>query len=369
MSVVTAHINSIGTANPPHGVHDAFVHFAKASLKDDKARRLFGRMVERAGINQRYSFLEPVMLPDGTVTDRDGFYGAGEWASTSLRMARYERDAPALAVAAICALDPGIASAGITHLIVASCTGFMAPGLDQAIVAQAGLDPRIERTVVGFMGCYAAVNSLRLAHHIVRSTPDARVLVVTLELCTLHFQRTDDLEKLLAMLLFGDGAAAALVTAEPHGIALKDFRAETIAGTADAITWAIGNQGFHMHLGGEVPARIAEALRHQRERNLPDGLLRGQAPEAFSLWAVHAGGRTVLDAVQQGLALRGDSLEPSRAVLRAFGNMSSATLMFILARMLDQCREEDLPQPGLAMAFGPGMAAESFRFTLLGRRA
>lgn len=366
MTAATAHINRIGTANPPHKVHDAFVRFVAASLPEDKTRRLFGRMVERSGIEQRYSFLEPVMLPDGTITDREEFYGTGAWPSTGARMARYERDAPTLALAAIHALGSDVASAGITHLIVASCTGFMAPGLDQVIVERAGLDPGIERTVVGFMGCYAAVNSLRLAHHIVRSTPEARVLVVTLELCTLHFQRTGDLERLLSMLLFGDGAAAALVTAEPDGIALRDFRASTIGGTADAITWAIGDQGFDMHLGGEVPARIAEALRREHERNIPDGLLRGQRPEDFALWAVHAGGRTVLDAVEQGLALAKDALAPSRAVLRAFGNMSSATLMFILARMLNERERGHAPQPGLGIAFGPGMAAESFRFTLLG---
>ncbi|CDO36564.1 type III polyketide synthase [Novosphingobium sp. KN65.2] len=364
MTAVTAHVNRIGTANPPHGVHDAFLRFATAGLPDDKTRKLFGRMVERSGIEQRFSFLEPVTLPDGTVTDRDDFYGTGEWPSTARRMARYASDAPRLALAAIHALDPDIAAQGITHLIVASCTGFMAPGLDQVIVERAGLDPRIERTVVGFMGCYAAVNSLRLAHHIVRSTPQARVLVVTLELCSLHFQRTADLGKLLSMLLFGDGAAAALVTAEAEGIALRDFRAATIGGTADAITWDIGDQGFDMHLGGEVPARITEALR--RERDMPEGLLRGQAPEEFSLWAVHAGGRTILDAVEQGLSLPEGSLAPSRAVLRDYGNMSSATLMFILAHMLERREQGRPPQPGLAIAFGPGMAAESFRFHLVG---
>jgi len=356
----TARINRIGTANPPFEVHDAFVRFVTGTLGDEKARRLFERMAARSGIERRFSFLQPVTLADGTVTDTDGFYGTGPWPSTGARMARYERDAPRLALEAIAALDPDISQAGITHLVVASCTGFMAPGLDQVIVAGAGLDPGVERTVVGFMGCYAAVNSLRLAHHIVRSTPEARVLVVTLELCTLHFQRSQDLPSLLAMLLFGDGAAAALVTAEDGGIALHDFRAVTIPGTGDAITWAIRDQGFDMHLGGEVPARIAEALAADSSRNDAGGLLRGTRPEDQALWAVHAGGRTVLDAVEQGYGLAPDALAPSRTVLREHGNMSSSTLMFILARMLATGK----PGPGMALAFGPGMAAESFRFTL-----
>ncbi|KHK90313.1 type III polyketide synthase [Novosphingobium malaysiense] len=360
MTSTIARINRIGTANPPFEVHDAFVRFVTSELPDEKTRNLFARMAARSGIAQRYSFLEPVTLGDGTVTDTDSFYGTGSWPSTAARMQRYERDAPRLALDAIAALDKDIDKAGITHLVVASCTGFMAPGLDQAIVAGAGLDPGVERTVVGFMGCYAAVNSLRLAHHIVRSEPGARVLVVTLELCSIHFQRSQDLASLLAMLLFGDGAAAALVSAEPGGIALQDFRAAMIPGTEDAITWTIGDQGFDMHLGGEVPARIAAALAADARRNDDLGLLRGQAPDDFALWAVHAGGRTVLDAVEQGYDLPVEALAPSRSILYDKGNMSSATLMFILARML----ADGMRGAGLALAFGPGMAAESFRFAI-----
>ncbi|KAK0360185.1 hypothetical protein LTR94_028279, partial [Friedmanniomyces endolithicus] len=193
-----------------NAVHDAFVRCVAGRIEAPTTRRLFERMVERAGIEQRFSYLEPVTLDDGTITDSDGFYGPGEWPGTDARMARYERDAPRLGLAAISALGDALDPGSVTHLVVASCTGFMAPGLDQRIAAALGLDPGVERTVVGFMGCYAAVNSLRLAHHIVRSQPAARVLVLTLELCTLHFQKTLDLERLLAMLLFGDGAAVAL---------------------------------------------------------------------------------------------------------------------------------------------------------------
>ena len=360
--MTVAHINAIGTAVPPHQVHDGFVEFVRQTLDSDKHRRLFDRMVSRAGIEQRYSFIEPEILPDGRVTDTARFYGLGEWPSTDKRMRFYEYKAPKLALQAIGALNPGIADEGITHLIVASCTGFTAPGLDQQIIAQTGIDPGVERTVVGFMGCYAAVNSLRLAHHIVRSEPEARVLVVNVELCSLHFQRTQDLEKLLSMLLFGDGASAALVTAEATGVALKDFRAANIAGSAEAITWRIGDQGFDMHLDGQVPAFIADALVHEHTRNDAGGLLRGQSAADFGVFAVHAGGRTVLDAVERGLELAADTLRPSREVLRQFGNMSSATLMFVLAGMLEQRQQA---ADGLALAFGPGLAAESFRFRLL----
>lgn len=363
--MTTAHINRIGTAMPPHQVHDAFVDFVRQTIAEPKTRRLFDRMVKRAGIDRRFSVLEPVTLPDGTITDTDRFYGTGDWPTTAARMMRYEQAAPALALDAIKSLSPDMASEGITHLVVASCTGFMAPGLDQLIIEATGLSPNVERTVVGFMGCYAAVNSLRLAHHIVRSAPEARVLVVTVELCTLHFQRTSDLEKLLSMLLFGDGAAAALVTAEPTGVALTDFRATSIAGSAGAITWKISDQGFDMHLGGEVPARIGEALQRELTRNDENGLLRGQSPTDFDLWAVHAGGRTILDAVERAFVLPATALQRSRDVLRECGNMSSATLMFVLARMIASGVPASTEQHGLGLAFGPGLAAESFRFRLL----
>jgi predicted naringenin-chalcone synthase len=362
--MTTAHINAIGTATPPHRVHDAFIGFVRQALEDRRTRELFDRMVARSGIEQRYSFLEPEVLPDGRVTDRDRFYGLGDWPTTGERMARYEAWAPQLAVQAIAALGDDAAALGVTHLVVGSCTGFIAPGVDQLIVAATGIDPSVERTVVGFMGCYAAVNSLRVAHHIVRSEPAARVLVVNVELCTLHFQRTQELERLLSMLLFGDGAAAALVSADRSGIALTDFRAATIAGSADANTWRIGDQGFDMHLDGQVPARIAEALALERERNDEGGFLRGEAPADFDLWAVHAGGRTVLDAVERALELPGEALGPSREILRRYGNMSSARLLFVLAGMMAR-RNGGGEAKGMALAFGPGLAAESFRFTLL----
>jgi predicted naringenin-chalcone synthase len=359
-----AHVNRIATAVPPHEVHDAFVAFVAGTIPDSKRRQVFERMVSRAGIERRFSFLEPVLLPDGRITDTDGFYGLDAWPGTGDRMARYERWAPRLACQAIAGLDlDEEGRAGITHLVVASCTGFMAPGLDQRIVAEIGLRPDVERTLVGFMGCYAAVNALRLAHHIVRSTPEARVLMVNVELCSLHFQRTEDLERLLSMLLFGDGASATLVTAEPHGLALQDFRAATIADTGHSITWRIGEQGFDMHLGGEVPGHIGRALAAELADGAADGLLRGRSPDDYALWAVHAGGRSILDAVEQGFALAPDALAPSREVLRAFGNMSSATLMFVLAAMMRQAYEGE--RAGFAVAFGPGLAAESFRFTRL----
>jgi predicted naringenin-chalcone synthase len=353
---IVPHINRIGTAVPPHEVHGAFNEFARSLLRDERTATLFDRMVERSGIVNRFSVLEPG-VPGADRLDAEGFLNRGRFPTTGARMQRYERHATDLAAQAVAALgeDPR----HFTHIVVASCTGFTAPGLDQMLAQRLGMSPGIERTLVGFMGCYAGVTALRQAFHIVRSVPSARVLVVNLELCTLHLQETGDLETVLSFMLFGDGASAALVTAQPEGIGMVDFRSVALPDSADLITWRIGDQGFDMALSGKVPGRIATALRGELERNDADGLLRGQSVQDIDLWAIHAGGRTVLDGVEQGLRLGRGALDWSRGVLRDFGNMSSATIIFVLERML---RGTTGPQTGMAMAFGPGLAAETFRF-------
>lgn len=362
--MATAHINRIGTAVPENDVHDAFVTYAEGSLARLKEQKVFRRMAQRAGIDHRYSFFRPTIGANGAPEDATGFYRLDLPPTTAARMQRFEATAPGLAMKALDALGLEDERERITHLVVTSCTGFVAPGIDQLIVKAAGLDPGVERTVVGFMGCYAAVNSLRLAHHFVRSEPTARVLVVNIELCTLHFQEAASLEETLAMMLFGDGCSAALVTADEAGIALRDFRAANIADTGEAITWRIGDHGFDMHLSGEVPGHIARALSAENGRNDDKGLLRGDQASDYDLWAVHAGGRTILDAVETGFELGPRMLDWSRGVLRDFGNMSSATLMFVLDRIM---RRAQPPRgDGFAVAFGPGLAAESFRFKLVG---
>jgi predicted naringenin-chalcone synthase len=362
--LVTAHINRIGTAVPPNDVHDAFVRFVGGMIDDRRNELIFKRMVGRAAIDHRFSYFVPATNPERFMADTEGFYTPGSFPGTGVRMARFEQTAPMLAGDALDALGLDGERERITHLVVASCTGFIAPGIDQLIVKAAGLNPGVERTVVGFMGCYAAVNSLRLAHHFVRSEPSARVLVVNIELCTLHFQETGNLEQLLSMLLFGDGCSAALVTADETGIALNDFRSTTIEDSGEAITWRIGDQGFDMHLSGEVPGRIQRALKFESERNDGDGLLRGTQVADYDLWAVHAGGRTILDAVENGFGLPGEALHWSRGVLREFGNMSSATLMFVMQRILGGAGTTVAKDSkGFGVAFGPGLAAESFRFT------
>ncbi len=354
--MTTAYINRIATAVPEHDVHTAFVRFAR-TLLDDRRRRLFDRMSDRAQISHRWSSLSPAIEPEGPSVDAGGFFTRGNFPSTADRMRRYEAAAPALAERAVVGLDLGDKELRrVTHVIITTCTGFSAPGLDLELVERCGLHPSVERTVIGFMGCYAAINALKLSRHIVRSEPKARVLILSLELCTLHLQETDDLEQVLSFMVFGDGAAASLVTADPIGLALDRFHAVLVPETNGLITWHIRELGFDMFLSGQVPGAIAHGLKLKA-----DEILAGLDPAAIDLWAVHPGGRSVLDSVEGALALAPDALATSRGVLDRYGNMSSATIMFVLKEMLAAGRGQ-----GCAMAFGPGLTAETMLFRVAG---
>src|SRR5579884_1481797 len=347
-----AFINRIGCAVPAHDFHRKFVEFAPRLLADREQRQVFARMAERCRIAHRFSCLVP--SSDPSRLDAEGFYRCGEFPDTAHRMVRYEREALPLAERAVADLGHEFAADKITHLLVVSCTGFAAPGLDLQLAARLGLAATVERTIVGFMGCSAAIPALRLARHIVRSHEDARVLVVAVELCSLHLQESGRLEELLSFLHFADGCAAAVVSDRPFGIAIAGFGSAVLPATADHITWHIGARGFAMSLSGQVPSAI---VRHLRGR--PAVLPEGDRSDV-SLWAIHPGGRSVLDAVEAGLALPPDALTWSRRILHDYGNMSSATVLFVLREMMDR----GAAGTGCAMAFGPGIAAETMMFQM-----
>ena len=350
--VTEPHINRIATAVPRNEVHGAFRRFADKQIASARTRTAFARLADKSQIDTRFSVLEADAEDYGTT---DGFYRLERFPSTGARMARFEAEAPALAEAACDALGLEAEGPRITHLVFATCTGFAAPGLDHWLIRRYGLPGHVERTIVGFMVCQAAINALKLARQAVRSDPAARVLVVNLELCSLHLQPSMELDQLMCFLLFADGCSAALVTGEPEGLRMDGFRAALVSEARDHITWRIGDAGFDMTLSGLVPLTLARALPDHAE-----AILDGAAPEGIDLWAVHPGGRSVLDAVANGMDLPQGALAESRAVLRENGNMSSATVMFVLERMLAAARPG---QRGCALAFGPGLSAETMRFT------
>jgi predicted naringenin-chalcone synthase len=352
--LTTAYINRVATAVPPYDIHDAFRRFAQSLFKDRRNAVLFRRMADRADIEHRYSSLSPSNRPEGEAVDAQRFYVRGDFPDTAMRMRRFEQDAPALAQSAVERLRLDGERDRITHLLMTCCTGFSAPGLDLEVIERCRLPSAVERTMIGFMGCYAAINALKLARHIVRSEPSARVLIVNVELCTLHLKETTDIEQVLSFLLFGDGCAACLVSADPIGTALDSFRAVLVPDTRELITWNIRDYGFDMVLSGQVPATIQAAL-HNHMGEILDGASTG----AIGLWAVHPGGRTVLDAVEQAFGLAPPALMASREVLRRYGNMSSATVMFVIEKLM---RSGAPGRRGCAMSFGPGLIAETMLF-------
>jgi len=340
-------INAIGTAVPASECNATYHAWAMRQLGAGREAGLLERMLKRSGIGRRFT----VLSTDGTYQAEGSFYDRPEPPSTLARMQVYAREAPELALAAIGQLE---SIDGVTHMVVASCTGFTAPGIDQVIARRLGLAPTVERVLVGFMGCYAGVTALRTAAHIVRSAPTARVLVVSVELCTLHLQPTERVESLLAMGQFADGAAAALVTAEGLGLQLGDGLSLTLEDSQDLITWTIGNTGFAMELSGEVPVRLADALG---DDDVVRQIAAGRPLEAIGAWAIHPGGKSILDAVERGLGLHPDKVAAARSVLSDFGNMSSASVLFVLQRLM-----AERPRSGVALAFGPGLAMEGLRF-------
>ncbi len=217
------YLHRIGTATPTHDIHEPFVNFAAGMLDDPRTRNIFQRLVAKSGILHRYSCLQS-QGGDSDVPDAFAFYRRGQFPSTAERMGVFEKCAPLLVRRALDKLALGAEERSrIRHVIVTSCTGFYAPGLDFEILDMLGLPSSTERTMVGFMGCYAAMNALKLARHIVRSEPGANILVVNLELCSLHFHETQELSDVLGFLLFADGCAATLVSSEPGGLEMESF--------------------------------------------------------------------------------------------------------------------------------------------------
>ncbi len=356
MTKTSAYLALIATATFENDVHNAFVRYASDMLQDPRSRALFLRMAERSGIQARYSPLNILGAVGPDEQDAYLLYRQDHFPSTAERMRLFKRFAPLLMYRALDRLALSVEErSNLRHVIVTTCTGFYAPGLDIQAVEYLKLDHTVERTMIGFMGCYAAINALKQARHIVRSEPGDSVLVINLELCTLHLQESQDLGEVLSFLVFGDGCAASLVSASPAGLEMTSFQALQVKDTADLISWHIGDQGFDMVLSGQVPLSVGDALRAHRADLTHEGGVRH--------WAVHPGGRSVLDAVEEALLLPQAALAASREVLRNYGNMSSATVMFVLQRILQAAGPGET---GCAMSFGPGLTAEMMRFVTVG---
>lgn len=366
-----ARILSIGTAVPPTAVSQERVRdvFARQPGVDRLTQRLIHAAFDAAAIDTRHTVLSQLADADAQLLPgRDdssvSFVDDGVLAvpSTGRRNDVYTALAPDLsAEAAAAALaDAGVTAASVTHVVTVSCTGFFAPGPDYRLVRDLGLPTSVERVHLGFIGCAAALPALRLAAQITEARQDAVVLVVCTELCSLHARASTDPQQIVASSVFADGSAAAVVSADPElhrggGLDLGRFAtALTDEGESDMI-WTIGDEGFEMTLSAEVPRIIGREIR-----GAVDTFLDDDAPPA--IWAVHPGGRSVLDRVETGLGLDPSALEASRRVLRDHGNMSSATILFILRALLHDA--DVAPDTRIAgLAFGPGLTVEAAMLT------
>jgi predicted naringenin-chalcone synthase len=357
-------ILSIGTAVPAYQLTQVEIcAWVSDSLEaSPPQRRLIQRLYDLSGIETRHS-----CLPDAMALTPHSRFAPGrplaETPTTSERMAIYQYEAVQLGVAAaeraLALPQLPEAAQSVTHLIVVSCTGFFAPGLDLAIARRLGLGPSVQRTLVGFMGCAAAFNGLRLAAQIVAGQPDAQVLVICVELCTLHLQPGSDRISLTVASLFADGAAACLVgAAGPAGdlLLLNRLHTQVLPDTEDAMAWQIGDHGFVMRLSPDVPRHVGTLATSALET-----LLDGQPAPAF--WAIHPGGRAIVDRLAELLQLTPAQTAASYTVLRRYGNMSSPTILFVLREMLDRLRVSNTSVSGVAAAFGPGLVTEMAHMT------
>lgn len=359
-------ILTLGTAVPRHRLEQAAAaRWMTEALGPQAPAGWLARLYARSGIEQRYTVLPDYLAPPG---GSRLLPGPARPLSTAERMEIYRLEAPLLAAAAArgaladAAAGAGLAE-GVTHLIAVSCTGLYAPGLDLDLVRALGLPPTVRRSLLGFMGCAAGLTALRMAAEIVRGEPGARVLVAAVELCSLHLQPGVDREALIAASLFGDGAAACLVgrptRALPGICGLESFSTFTLDDSTSEMVWSIGEHGFTLALSPRIPARLGRAAPA-----LVRSAMGGVRP---GFWAVHPGGRAILDGLESALGLTPDCLAPSRAVLARYGNLSSPSLFFVLDEIRRRRSEEGagVVGPGVAVAFGPGLTAELARLSWL----
>lgn len=329
--------------------------FAMGSIENRKLKYLYNH----SGIDYRYS-----VIPDYSSEINDWkFYPQTEnlepFPSLEQRIKLFNIHAAPLSVDAIRSCIHGtINSDEITHLITVSCTGMSAPGLDLQVMDLMDLPKNTYRTSVNFMGCYAAIHALKMADAICSQEKSAKVMIVCTELCTLHFQKESTLDNITSSLLFGDGSAAVLVTGDGHpkkGIRLDHFYSEVITKGKKDMSWELSSSGFLMTLSGYVPELLEEDFSPLVTRALEKA---GMKKNEISHWCIHPGGKRILDAIYRSLEFNNNDLGYSYETLKETGNISSATILFALKKIMNQDLESDHKIFGAA--FGPGLTMETF---------
>lgn len=362
-----ASIQSIGTAVPPfRSDQRQLATFMTRHLALDKRQsRNLHILFATSGIQHRHS-----IVPDYTTGIEDYvFFPKNEelepFPGTSARMAFYQQAALGLAASAAtdCLDQVHDSLESITHLITVSCTGMYAPGLDIDLVGHLGLNTDVERTSINFMGCYAAFNALKVAKHIASNDKQSKVLIVAVELCSLHFQKSDDQDTLLSNALFSDGAAAILVSSaavnKPR-LVMENFYSDLALEGKSEMGWFIRDVGFEMKLTADVPEVIKNGIG-----KLTSKLLSKVAGHNIRHYAIHPGGRKILEVIEEELRIPQERNQASRRVLSEYGNMSSPTVLFVLKVLLAEFDRTHHEEDVLSFAFGPGLTMESMLLKIM----
>ncbi len=349
-------IVSIGLSNPGNPIPQSEIarFMQLAHQLDEVDGRKLGFLYRKTGIESRHSVLQDF---DKSNAEEFTFFPKNQalcpFPGTKARMEVFQNTAPDLAAEAAisCISQSGEQMNSVTHLILVSCTGMVAPGVELQLMERLGLADTVERYCLHFMGCYAVFTGLKLADKILKSEPEANVLLVSVELCTLHFQKEYSEDNLLANSLFGDGAAAALVMNSQKGLKIKSYLSQVLRDGDQDMAWGIGDFGFEMKLSKYIPTLLDQGIRQLREdfeKQFNVSQIRN--------FAIHPGGKQILQKVQEAFDLAEEVNFHALDVLRQFGNMSSATILFVLDRML---RDTGVQGEILAMGFGPGLTLET----------
>lgn len=359
-------ILGIGTDVPDYRLEqtDTSQRLAQALSEIPDTARWVRRIFKHCGVETRYT-CEPNLLESAEDCRYFSQRSNRVIPSTAERMETYKREAVPLGLnAARKALEDGeVQVSDITHLITVSCTGQFLPGLDAALVGQLGLAVTVNRIPLNFLGCAAGLKAVCLSRQIVSSNPSAKVLIVCVELCTLHIQPSSQRENLFGASFFGDGSSACIVgsTGPNHrGIfQLGNDHSILLPDSAEEMVWEVGNYGFDLYLSTNIPKLIGKFIPEQIEH-----LISGS--QKHDLWAIHPGGKGIIDTLEELYELTQEQTQPSRSVLRNYGNMSSATILFVLNEMRQELISRDSgPANGIALAFGPGLTCEMIQIAYL----
>lgn len=354
-------IIAIGTANPPYKRQQQEVaEMICAGLDLSPAqKRLLKSIYKATGIDYRHSVLSDYCK---SVEEFEFFpkSATADFPGTAARMKVYKQHALQLAMASIQACLAELEETPhITHVITVSCTGMYAPGIDIEIVQQLHLNPATKRTVINFMGCYGAFNGLKIADAICKADANATVLLVCVELCTIHFQKSMHLDNIISNSIFSDGAAAVLIQKSPQFkkyLSLQNFYCDLIPQASEQMAWEIGDSGFDIVLSSYVSETIQSGIPFFVERLLTEAKLNFAD---IDLFAIHPGGLKILQACEKALNISAEKNKYAYGVLRDFGNMSSATILFVLKAIWDDLNAEAQHKTIFSCAFGPGLTLES----------